>query len=40
MTMDLYTHLLPEVNEQCVNLLDNIVEKIIPDVKKLELKCC
>lgn len=27
MTMDLYTHLLPEVNEQCVNLLDNIVEK-------------
>ena len=28
MTMDLYTHLLPEVNEQCVNLLDNIVEKV------------
>lgn len=27
MTMDLYTHLLPEINEQCVNLLDNIVEK-------------
>lgn len=27
MTMDLYTHLLPEVNEQCVNLLDNIVER-------------
>lgn len=27
MTMDLYTHLLPEVNEQCVNLLDNIVKK-------------
>lgn len=27
MTMDLYTHLLPEVNEQCVNLLDNIVEQ-------------
>lgn len=27
MTMDLYTHLLLEVNEQCVNLLDNIVEK-------------
>ena len=28
MTMDLYTHLLPEVNEQCVNLLDNIVEEV------------
>lgn len=27
MTMDLYTHLLSEVNEQCVNLLDNIVDK-------------
>ena len=27
MTMDLYTHLLPETNEQCVNALDNIVEK-------------
>lgn len=27
MTMDLYTHLLPEVNEQYINLLDNIVGK-------------
>ena len=27
MTMDLYTHLIPEVHEQCVNLLDNIVEQ-------------
>ena len=27
MAMDLYTHLLSEVNEQYVNLLDNIVEK-------------
>lgn len=25
MTMDLYTHLLPEVNEKCVNLLNSIV---------------
>ena len=35
MTMDLYTHLLPEVNEQCVNLLDNIVEKAsVVEIKK------
>ena len=35
MTMDLYTHLLPEVNEQCVNLLDNIVEKIaVVEIRK------
>lgn len=26
MTMDLYTHLLPEVNDKCVNLLNSIVE--------------
>ena len=25
MTMDLYTHLLPEVNDKCVNLLNNII---------------
>ena len=25
MTMDLYTHLLPEVNDKCVNLLNSIV---------------
>lgn len=29
MTMDLYTHLLPEVNDKCVNLLNNIVSKVI-----------
>lgn len=35
MTMDLYTHLLPEVNEQCVNLLDNIVEEAVSaEIKK------
>lgn len=35
MTMDLYTHLLPEINEQCVNLLDNIVEQTtIVDARK------
>lgn len=27
MTMDLYTHLLPEVSEKCVNLLDGLVLK-------------
>ena len=26
MTMDLYTHLLPEVNEQCINLLDRLTD--------------
>ena len=25
MTMDLYTHLLLEVNDKCVNLLNNII---------------
>lgn len=29
MTMDLYTHLLPEVNDKCVNLLNNIVNTTI-----------
>ena len=29
MTMDLYTHLLPEVNDKCVNLLNNIVNETI-----------
>ena len=29
MTMDLYTHLLPEVNDKCVNLLNNIVTQTI-----------
>lgn len=26
MTMDLYTHMLPEVNEQCACLIDNIIK--------------
>lgn len=29
MTMDLYTHLLPEVNDKCVNLLNNIVNSAV-----------
>lgn len=29
MTMDLYTHLLPEVNDKCVNLLNSIVNQAI-----------
>lgn len=29
MTMDLYTHLLPEVNDKCVNLLNNIATQTI-----------
>lgn len=29
MTMDLYTHLLPEVNDKCVNLLNSIVNQTI-----------
>lgn len=29
MTMDLYTHLLPEVNDKCVNLLNNIVTQAV-----------
>ena len=29
MTMDLYTHLLPEVNDKCVNLLNNIVNTTV-----------
>ena len=28
-TMDLYTHLLPEVNDKCVNLLNSIVNQAI-----------
>lgn len=30
MTMDLYTHLLPEVNEQCIDLLDRLTESFQP----------
>lgn len=29
MTMDLYAHLLPEVNDKCVNLLNNIVNTTV-----------
>ncbi len=29
MTMDLYTHLLPEVNDKCVNLLNNIISSAV-----------
>lgn len=29
MTMDLYTHLLPEVNDKCVKLLNNIVNSAV-----------
>lgn len=29
MTMDLYTHLSPEVNDKCVNLLNNIVTQAV-----------
>ncbi len=29
MTMNLYTHLLPEVNDKCVNLLNNIVNTTV-----------
>ena len=39
MAMDLYTHLLPEVNEQYVNLLDNIVEKAaVVELRKCETR--
>ena len=36
MTMDLYTHLLPEVNDKCVNLLNNIVDSSIEPQEKLK----
>ena len=29
MTMDLHTHFLPEVNDKCVNLLNNIVSSAV-----------
>ena len=29
MTMDLYTHLLLEVNDKCVNLLNNILNATV-----------
>jgi len=31
MTMDLYTHILPEFNENCVNILDNLVNNLTKD---------
>lgn len=36
MTMDLYTHLLPEVNDKCVNLLNNIVNSSIEPQEELK----
>ena len=35
MTMDLYTHLLPEVNDKCVNLLNNIVNTTVETNKDI-----
>lgn len=35
MTMDLYTHLLPEVNDKCVNLLNSIVSQVIEPQEKV-----
>ena len=37
MTMDLYTHLLPEVNDKCVNLLNNIVSETVIERKNIRL---
>lgn len=36
MTMDLYTHLLPEVNDKCVNLLNNIVNQSIESQEEVQ----
>lgn len=39
MTMGLYTHLLPEVNDKCVNLLNNIVNTTVEtneNIKRFE----
>ena len=36
MTMDLYTHLLPEVNDKCVNLLNSIVNNAIETKEELK----
>lgn len=35
MTMDLYTHLLPEVNDKCVNLLNSIVNTTVETQEKV-----
>lgn len=37
MTMDLYTHLLPEVNDKCVNLLNNIVNQTIESQENVKI---
>ena len=37
MTMDLYTHLLPEVNDKCVNLLNSIVHGTTNQDVKIEI---
>lgn len=36
MTMDLYTHLLLEVNDKCVNLLNNIVNQSIESQEEVQ----
>ena len=36
MTMDLYTHLLSEVNDKCVNLLNNIVNQSIESQEEVQ----
>ena len=36
MTMDLYTHLLPEVNDKCVNLLNSIVNNAVKSQSTLK----
>ena len=36
MTMDLYTHLLPEVNDKCVNLLNSIVNQSIESQEEVQ----
>lgn len=37
MTMDLYTHLLPEVNDKCVNLLNSIVNQTIESQENVKI---
>ena len=37
MTMDLYTHLLPEVNDKCVNLLNSIVNQSIESQENVRM---
>lgn len=37
MTMDLYTRLLPEVNDKCVNLLNNIVDTTVETNENIKI---